>query len=598
MVQQPTGYRAFIPAPLPPDPPFQFDTELMRLLSEADRAVGRLDGATQFIPNPSLFVAMYVRREAVLSSQIEGTQSSLDDILAFELNPNQSGLPHDVDEVVNYVQAMNYGLQRLDTLPLSLRLLREIHGILLDTGRGAEKHPGEFRTSQNWIGPANVPLSRATFVPPPPYEMRNSLDNLERFLHDQELPVLIHAAVAHAQFETIHPFLDGNGRVGRLLITLLLCHREVLEFPLLYLSYYLKLHRAEYYDRLGAIRLRGDWEGWLRFFLQGVIETAEEASRTARNIIQLRNQHLLLIQERGLALNGLRLLELLFATPFVNSRLVVDRLDVVPNTANRLLDSFEELGILEETTGQKRSRIYRYKPYLALFNDPVLDAGADVRVESTETNDTQNETTRTSGERWHWRDLEIAYLSSNDPRAQSGFRGDAARWEAARRPIAAAIHRNGTFLDIGCANGLLMETITEWAAEDGYRIEPYGLDIAPRIVELARTRLPQWADRIFVGDAMTWQPPQRFDFVRTELIYAAEGREREYVERLFADLVAPGGRLIVCSYGSSHRTAPRVEPIDDWLRDWGFHVGGTSEGADPENGIIITRVAWVEPSGR
>jgi Fic family protein len=385
MVQQPTGYRAFIPALLPPDPPIQFDQDMVRLLAEAERAVGRLDGATQFIPNPNLFVAMYVRREAVLSSQIEGTQSSLDDILAYELNPNQGGLPHDVDEVVNYVQAMNYGLQRLDTLPLSLRLLREIHGILLDTGRVAEKHPGEFRTSQNWIGPANVPLSRATFVPPPPFEMRDSLDNLERFLHDEELPALIHAGIAHAQFETIHPFLDGNGRVGRLLMTLLLCHRGVLEYPLLYLSYYLKLHRAEYYDRLSGIRLRGDWEGWLRYFLHGVIETAEEATRTARSIIQLRNQHLQLVQEHGLTLNGFRLLDLLFATPFVNSRLVVDRLDVVPNTANRLLSSFVELELLEETTGQKRSRVYRYKPYLALFDDPEPDEDAGTSVETTET---------------------------------------------------------------------------------------------------------------------------------------------------------------------------------------------------------------------
>src|SRR6202167_5455629 len=269
-VKQLDGYRAFIPAPLPPVPPLEMDRELTRLLSEADHALGRLNGVTSILPNPDLFVSMYVRHEAVLSSQIEGTQSTLVDVLQFEIDANGNEHPKDVEEVVNYVRAMNYGLKRLDELPLSLRLIREIHGKLLEGVRGANRTPGEFRTSQNWIGPANCTLTTATFVPPPPHEMHQALDNLERFLHETtSFPALIHCGLAHAQFETVHPFLDGNGRVGRLLITFLLCQRGVLQRPLLYLSHYLKGRRAEYYDRLMAIRNDGDWEGWLRFFLRG-----------------------------------------------------------------------------------------------------------------------------------------------------------------------------------------------------------------------------------------------------------------------------------------------------------------------------------------
>src|SRR3990172_9443785 len=310
-VKQPAGYRAFIPAPLPPEPPVQLDQRMVALLSRADQSVGRLDGVTQTLPNPDLFVAMYVRREAVLSSQIEGTQSSLDDVLAFELDPRSKDLPRDVEEVVNYVRAMNYGLRRLASLPLSLRLIREIHAELLHRVRSADRRPGEFRVSQNWIGPGSVPLSQATFVPPPAADMLRSLDNFERFLHEErEMPVLIHAGLAHAQFETIHPFLDGNGRVGRLLITFLLCHRGVLHRPLLYLSYYLKRHRAEYYDRLMAVREEGNWEGWLSFFLRGAAETAAEAVSTARAIVRLREEHRALVQGRSPARSGLKFLDL------------------------------------------------------------------------------------------------------------------------------------------------------------------------------------------------------------------------------------------------------------------------------------------------
>ncbi len=385
-VKQPTEYRAFIPAPLPPDPPILLDSALGALLSRADQAVGRLDGVIHTLPNADLFVAMYVRQEAVLSSQIEGTQSSLDDLLAFELDPGGQELPQDVAEVINYVRAMNYGLDRLMTLPLSLRLIREIHAVLLEGVRGASKQPGEFRTSQNWIGAGNVPLARATFVPPPVSEMWTALNDLERFMHEEDSsPVLIYCGLAHAQFETIHPFLDGNGRVGRLLITFLLYHRGVLHRPALYLSTFLKRHRAEYYDRLMAVREQGDWEGWLRFFLRGVAETAEEATATARAIVQLRETHRRLIQEQGLGVHGPRLLDLLFHFPVVNVRLVEQHLGVAFVTANKLLKRLEALGIVEETTGGKKFRRFRYTPYLLLFDTANVAPDRAIPVQTTET---------------------------------------------------------------------------------------------------------------------------------------------------------------------------------------------------------------------
>lgn len=383
-VSQPSGYRAFVPAPLPPDPPLRFDDELLAALSRADVALGRLDGVVKVIPDPDFFVSMYVRREAVLSSQIEGTQSTLEDLLGAELEPDAAAADpvSDVGEIVNYVRAMNHGLRRLDELPLSLRLLREIHAELLRDGRGAHATPGDFRASQNWIGPSGAGLLQATFVPPPVPEMRAALDDFERYFHrDEQQPVLVEAALAHAQFETIHPFLDGNGRVGRLLITFLLVHRGVLRAPLLYLSHHLKLHRTEYYDRLTAVRVRGDWEGWLRFFLEGVVATAEEAAETAERIFELREAHrALVLEETGAA--GLRLLSALFDRPLVNVNYVTRVLDVSFPTANRLVGRFEELHLLREVTGQRRSRRFRYDPYLRLFDEPTpseLD-GHDAQV--------------------------------------------------------------------------------------------------------------------------------------------------------------------------------------------------------------------------
>ena len=362
-------YEAFVPRPLPPEPPLQWDMDMIRLLSEADQALGRLDGAARNILNPDLFVAMYVRREAVLSSQIEGTQSTIDDVLKYELNEGFLGLPPDVNEVVNYVRAMNFGLERLGSLPLSLRLIREIHGELLRDVRGAERSPGEFRTSQNWIGVANSPMSRATFVPPPVIEMHSALGDLERFLHDESLPALVHSAFAHAQFETIHPFMDGNGRVGRLLITFLLVHRSVLHRPLLYLSVFLKRNRAEYYDRLMAIRREGDWEGWVRFFLAGVAEAAKEAAESARAINDLRERARNLLQSVNAGMRALDLLDVLFQRPLVNVNLVKDALGVAFLTANRLVERFVEMGLLEEVTGGQRNRMFRYSSYLSIFEE-------------------------------------------------------------------------------------------------------------------------------------------------------------------------------------------------------------------------------------
>lgn len=383
-VPQPSGYSAFVPASLPPEPPLELDLDTITLLSEADRALGRLDGMVKTVPDPDFFVAMYVRREAVLSSQIEGTQSTLEDLLAVELEPAARTVPDDVEEIVNYVSAMNHGLKRLDELPLSLRLIREIHRTLLRGGGGAHATPGEFRTTQNWIGPAGSTLADATFVPPPPPEMNEALFAFEKHLHAEgALPLLVNIGLAHAQFESIHPFLDGNGRVGRLLITFMLVQREALRSPLLYLSLYFKTHRAEYYERLTAIRERGDWEGWIRFFLCGVASTAREATETAERIFDLREHHRSQVVERQMGQNALRLVSLLFARPVVNVKLVQTELGVAWATANKLLGQLEELGAVREITGQKRSRVFRYDPYLDLFSEP--GGGADeTQAELTE----------------------------------------------------------------------------------------------------------------------------------------------------------------------------------------------------------------------
>lgn len=366
-VQQLTGYTAFVPAILPPHPPIRIEGNLARMLSAADVALGRLDGITGILPNPDLFVAMYVKQEAVLSSQIEGTQASLTDVLQFEVGDDESVHPRDVQEVVNYVGAMNYGLEQT-ALPLSLRLIREIHGRLMQGVRGEHCEPGEFRRTQNWIGPGGCTLSTAAYVPPPPDILQDLLGNLEKFLHDDSLPPLINAGLAHAQFETIHPFLDGNGRVGRLLITFLLCQRGILSRPLLYLSHFLKQNRSDYYDHLQAIRVHGRWEEWLTFFLRGVAEVATEAHETARKILQLRTQCQELLQGEGKAgATLLRVLDILFEQPLLTPAFIEKKLGVTYVTANNHVTRLQDLGLLKELTGYKRNRRFAFSPYLVLF---------------------------------------------------------------------------------------------------------------------------------------------------------------------------------------------------------------------------------------
>jgi Fic family protein len=373
-VRQLTGYDAFVPAPLPPVPPLDLGGSLAVLVSDASVALGRLDGIVGILPNPDLFVAMYVRQEAVLSSQIEGTQASLTDVLQFEVDHDEPPRAKDVEEVVNYVHAMNHGLARLPELPLSLRLIREIHAKLMAGVRGQHLEPGEFRRTQNWVGPSGCQLKDASFVPPPPEELANVLGQLESFLHEASLPPLIHAGLAHAQFETIHPFLDGNGRVGRLLITFLLCERKVLSKPLLYLSVYLKKHRAEYYDRLQAVRIDGAWEAWIGFFLQGVLEVAQAAHSTAKQIEALRQQHQQLLQREGKSsANLLRALDTLFEQPIQTAAGLADKLKLSYPTANGLISRLQELGVLNELTGYKRNRRFAYDPYLRLFDSAAAE---------------------------------------------------------------------------------------------------------------------------------------------------------------------------------------------------------------------------------
>lgn len=377
------GYRAFVPGALPP----QLDiARLAALTSEADQALGRLDGAATILPNPDLFVAMYVRREALLSSQIEGTQASLAEVLEFEDTEDETEANDDVAEVVNYVAAMNLGLKRLKELPLSARLIREIHERLMRGVRGENRAPGEFRRTQNWIGPPGSTQDNASFVPPPPQIMAEAIGQLELFLHDTSLPALIHAAICHAQFETIHPFLDGNGRVGRLLITFLLCHRGVMQQPLLYLSHYLKRHRTEYYDRLQATRDKGRWDDWLEFILRGVRDVATEATSTSRSIIALRQRHQQILQNAGGASgNLLRLHELLFRHPVCSAGRVERSLDVSAATANSLIRKMIDAKILMQSTSGRRNRKFMYTEFVDLFEDTNTDTDAEPEADADST---------------------------------------------------------------------------------------------------------------------------------------------------------------------------------------------------------------------
>lgn len=367
--------RAYVPPNLPPTPPVDIGG-LISLLGAADRAVGRLDGITRLLPDQTLFLYMYVRKEAVLSSQIEGTQSTLSDLLKFETDAAAGEPLDDIREVSNYVDAMMYGLERLDTFPLSLRLIREMHERLLSGGRGDTKQPGEFRTSQNWIGGSRP--GNAIYVPPPPQHVMPALDSFERFLHetDNGIPPLIKAGLIHVQFESIHPFLDGNGRLGRLLITLYLCKEGILRQPLLYLSLYFKQHRSKYYDLLQEVRERGQWEAWLEFFLQGVAETAEQAFKSATEIVDLFKRDRERISSTGeRAGSMLRIHEQMQQTPFLTAAKAASRTKLTIPTVNTAFADLQRLNVVEEVTKKRRGRVFCYREFMSILSDaPASDA--------------------------------------------------------------------------------------------------------------------------------------------------------------------------------------------------------------------------------
>jgi Fic family protein len=362
--------QAFVPAPLPPHPPIDWTPELRRKFDQALLALGRLDSVSTLLPDTSLFLYMYIRKEAVLSSMIEGTQSSLSDLLLFELD-QEPGVPlDDVREVSNYVAALDHGRRLLEEgLPLSLRLFREIHGMLLTKGRGSNQIPGEFRRSQNWIGGTRP--GNAAFVPPPAEEMLECMSKLELFLHDQPepTPVLLKVALTHVQFETIHPFLDGNGRLGRLLITLLLCQQKVLREPMLYLSLYFKMHRQYYYELLNNVRMTGDWEVWLDFFAEAVIVTATQAVETAQQLLDLSNRDRDKISGLGRAATStLKVHRALMEHPIATSGWLVEKTGITPATVNKALGHLEQIGIVKELTAQKRNRLFSYVGYIEILS--------------------------------------------------------------------------------------------------------------------------------------------------------------------------------------------------------------------------------------
>lgn len=368
-----TGYKAYVPNKLPPNPEIKMDWEMQKLLSDADRNLGRLDGITEILPNPELFVAMYVQKEALISSQIEGTQASLVDVLDTEIHED-SKKRNEIADVVNYVHAMRYGLKRLNELPLSLRLIREIHSRLINNTRGSDRNPGEFRNTQNWIGPAGCTLKNASYVPPTVPNMNTALGDLEIFFHEEDfIPPLIKIALIHAQFETIHPFLDGNGRMGRLLITFWLCHQQILKQPLLYLSYYFKKNRTEYYDRLMDVRFKGAWEQWIKFFLKGISEVSKEATNSAKKIIELKEAASLVLSSKNSGSNSQKLLDILFERPLITRTEIIDLLNTSSPTAKDLIDCFCENNILVDITPERqRNKKYAFSSYLG-----ILQPGTD-----------------------------------------------------------------------------------------------------------------------------------------------------------------------------------------------------------------------------
>ena len=361
-------YRCYVPKPLPPNPAIQTE-KFYSLLDKANVSLGELNGIKTNLPNASLFLHMFIRKEAVLSSQIEGTQSSLSDFLLFENSEEHMKKNDDDIEVANYISAMNYGLKRIHKLPLSRRLLCEIHEKLLSSGRGIEKHPGEIRSSQNWIGGSRP--GNAKFVPPPPDRIADCFGNFEKFLHDEKilLPTLIKVAMAHLQFETIHPFLDGNGRLGRLLITFMLCITGLLKEPLLYLSLYFKLHRTKYYDLLQTVRETGDWEAWIKFFLTGVCETSNQAFNTAQKIVSIFEKDEENIKNLNKDTSGvLKTHNYLKKHPISNTKNIIKSSQSSPQTVLRSLRALEEVGLVKELTGKYNNKIFVYKSYINILN--------------------------------------------------------------------------------------------------------------------------------------------------------------------------------------------------------------------------------------
>ncbi len=372
---QPTGYRAFIPYAFPPKDLITWDSTLINQLSKGDLAIGKLAAVEQLIPDMDFFIYMYVKKEAAHSSQIEGTQATLIDYVKAEAKLTDANTPSDVDEIKNYIQAMNYGMQRMKTLPLSWRLVQEIHGKLLKGVRGNHKSPGEFRRTQNWIGGPTIQTAR--FVPPPHHEMMQALSDLEKFFHESftQLPVLIKAGLIHAQFETIHPFLDGNGRIGRLLITFYLYKEGILPRPLLYLSEYFKKYRKDYYDKLDGYRQDGGVNQWLLFFLEGIRSVSEEAVDTAQRITRLREEHLESVSHFGRnAKTALKLLNKLYNQPVVDAK-AIGKITGINSKANvsNIIEKFIAAKILFEITGNERNRRFLYKPYLDQFKEPLSE---------------------------------------------------------------------------------------------------------------------------------------------------------------------------------------------------------------------------------
>jgi Fic family protein len=369
-IQQPGGFEAFMPRPLPPEPPIRYDDELQTLLSKADRAIARLDGIVTVLPNSELFIAMYVKKEALLSSQIEGTQASLEGVLEFEADMKPRDDVKQVKEVVNYIKAMEYGIDHLSSGHANAQLFREIHRLLIQGTRGSRKALGEFRRTQNWVGPAGASVFEAHFVPPPPEKILAAMANLEEFFNRGDgMPPLVKVALIHAQFETIHPFIDGNGRIGRLLITFFLVAQKVLIRPLLYLSYFLKKNRAEYYDLLMRVRIRGDWESWVKFFLKGVDEVSQESAETAGRMIRLKQSMIeRLYQNHVSSIYAVKLIDLLFAKPIIDVKTVTDEFKISKESGNELVKRFEQLGILRELTGKQRYKKYLFHEYTTIIS--------------------------------------------------------------------------------------------------------------------------------------------------------------------------------------------------------------------------------------